>query len=57
MQEKTRKKIENMTGLDKLINLSLAFGNTPGANLGSVAERALMNIFEELDCSHLDDLP
>jgi hypothetical protein len=45
-----------MTGLDMLMNLTLAFGNTPRAKLGRYAERDLMKIFEELNCDHIDEL-
>ncbi len=57
MLESTKRKIEKMTDMKKLINLTLAFGNTPGARLGSIAERALINIFEELNTEHIEDLP
>jgi hypothetical protein len=43
--------------MESLVNLLIAFGNTPGAKLGSVARTNVMNIFEELKTDFIDELP
>jgi hypothetical protein len=45
-----------MTDMEKLINLSIAFGNTPRAKLGSIAQRDLMKIYDDLNLDHIDVL-
>jgi hypothetical protein len=46
-----------MDDLMVLMQLSMAFGNTPNAKLGSYHRKNLMKIFEDLNLEHIEDLP
>ncbi len=57
MTNKQEVKLMKMNDLMLLIQLSIAFGNTPNAKLGSYHRTNLMKIFEDLNLDHIDDLP
>lgn len=50
-------KLMKMNDLMLLMELSIAFANTPKAKLGSYHRTNLMKIFEDLNLNHIDDLP
>lgn len=50
-------KLMKMNDLMLLIQLSIAFGNTPNAQIGSYGRTNLMKIFEDLNLDHIDDMP
>ncbi len=57
MTDKQKEKMENFDDLMLLIQLSIAFGNTPKAKLGSYHRTNLMKIFEDLNLDHMVGLP
>ncbi len=57
MTDEQKKKLCKMDDMKLLCELSIAYGNTLGADLGSYHRTNLMKIFEDLNLEHINDLP
>jgi hypothetical protein len=57
MTDEQERKLYKMDDQKLLIELSIAYGNTTDADLGSYHRRNLMAIFKDLNLDHMVDWP
>ncbi len=57
MTDKQERKICTMGDQQLLCELAVAFGNTPGADLGTYHRTNLLKVFEDLNLDHMVDYP
>lgn len=56
MTDEQERKIYKMDDQKLLVELAVAYGNTPDADLGSYHRRNLIAVFADLNLDHLDDI-